>query len=326
MNDPAAHPLHDEAAATEFYEDRYSGHYMEEWPAATKARIIQLIRELGLPQSGEALDFGSGNGVMSAVLSEALGPGWKVYGSDLSSTAIANARKRYPGCTFFTAGDPAFAGKKFDLLFTHHVLEHLSSVESIVPLFDAYLKPHASMLHILPCGNEGSLEHRLAQLRRGGIDPKAGNRFFFEDEGHLRRLRSDELAALFAPIGFRLERAAFRNQYYGALDWMTQSPPGVVRKLVDLSDAKGPAEREEMRPLRRKLLFWWALRYPSVFVESRFQHRRGTMRDIALALAAAPLYPLSKIADRYIDTLAAREWRTRRHEPNGSEMFVFLRR
>ena len=103
-------------------------------------------------------------------------------------------------------------------------------------------------------------------------------------------------------------------------------PPGLVRTLTDLSTAKGDAERAELRPLRRKVLVWWALRYPSVFLESRFTHRRRSMRDLALGLAAAPLYPLSKLADRYLDARAAREWQTRRHEQNGSEMFLVFRR
>ena len=326
MTKDAAHPLHDEAAAVQFYEDRYSGHYMEDWTPEVKSRIVNLIRELDLPSSGEALDFGCGNGTMTAVLRQALGSGWKIYGSDISSVAVNNARKRFPDCTFFAANDPQFAGKKFDFLFTHHVLEHVSALDDIVAQIDARLKPRAAMLHILPCGNEGSLEHRVAQLRRDGIDPTLGNRFFFEDEGHLRRLRSDELEELFTPIGFRLAHAAFRNQEHGALDWMTQSPPAVIRKIVDLSEAKGPEERKELAPLRRRLLFWWALRYPSFFVTSRITHRRRSLRDIVLGLAALPLFPVSKLAERYITWRAAREWATRRHERNGSEMFLFLKR
>jgi SAM-dependent methyltransferase len=326
VTNDAAHPLHDEAAAVRFYEDRYSGHYMEEWSADVKARIIGLIRELDLPAAGEALDFGCGQGVMTGVLRQALGPGWKIYGSDISSVAVANARQRFPDCTFFTADDPAFAGKRFDFLFTHHVLEHVAVLSDIAAAIDVRLKPRAAMLHILPCGNEGSLEHQVARLRRDGIDPKLGNRFFFEDVGHLRRLRSNELEALFRPHGFRLTSAAFRNQYHGALDWMTQSPPGVVRTLVDLSAARGPAERAQLRPLRRRLLFWWMLRYPSVFLISRLLRKRKTLRDYVFGLAALPLFPVSKLADRYISRLAAREWETRRGEPCGSEMFLFLQR
>lgn len=326
MTKDAAHPLHDEAAAVQFYEERYSGHYMEEWTPETKARIINVIGELDLPSSGEALDFGCGQGVMTGVLRKALGSGWKIYGSDISSVAVNNARQRYPDCTFFTPNDPQFAGKKFDFLFTHHVLEHVAAMDDIVAQIDARLKPHAAMLHILPCGNEGSLEHRVAQLRRDGIDPQLGNRFFFEDEGHLRRLRSDELEALFGRIGFRLAHAAFRNQDHGTLDWITQSPPSLLRKLLDLSAAKGPAERAELKALRRRLLFWWALRYPSVFVASRLSHGRRSLRDYALGLMALPLFPVSKLADRYINRRARREWETRRHELNGSEMFLFLQR
>jgi hypothetical protein len=68
-----------------------------------------------------------------------------------------------------------------------------------------YLKAAASaMLHILPCGNEGSFEHNVCLLRKDGINPELEGRFFFEDEGHVRRLTTEQLSALCAKMGFVL--------------------------------------------------------------------------------------------------------------------------
>ncbi len=51
---------------------------------------------------------------------------------------------------------------------------------------DGYLKPESSMLHFMPCGNEGSYEYNVCLLRSDGINTELENRFFFEDEGHVR--------------------------------------------------------------------------------------------------------------------------------------------
>src|SRR5688572_28700533 len=89
--------LTDESAAVRFYDERSAAGYMEDWPAWKKRRVASFIRELNLPQTGRALDFGCGQGVFTEVLRQTL-PGWRVSGTDLSSEALQAARKRFPGC------------------------------------------------------------------------------------------------------------------------------------------------------------------------------------------------------------------------------------
>jgi hypothetical protein len=60
---------------------------------------------------------------------------------------------------------------------------------------DRLMKPEARGAHIMPCGNEGSYLHGLALLRTDGINAAMGNRFFYDEEGHVRRLRTDDPAA-----------------------------------------------------------------------------------------------------------------------------------
>lgn len=64
----------------------------------------------------------------------------------------------------------------------------------------------ASALLILPCGNEGSFEYEVSKHHRNGIDPGQENRFFFEDEGHIRRLNTEQLSLLMKTWGFNLEK------------------------------------------------------------------------------------------------------------------------
>jgi trans-aconitate methyltransferase len=126
------------------------------------------------------LDFGCGNGVLTDVVRQALSGDWEVLGVDLSEIAVENAKQRYPHCTFFTLDAPELETKKFDLLFTHHVLEHVSDLSQTFQTFHELLNPSSAMLHILPCGNSASFEQRICLWRKEGIDPQLGNRFFLK--------------------------------------------------------------------------------------------------------------------------------------------------
>src|SRR5687768_8511453 len=80
--------------AKEFYDQRYAAGYMGQWPKPKLERIVRLIRDLDLPSSGTALDFGCGNGVFTDVIHRAL-PSWRVVGTDISTVAIEGARRRF---------------------------------------------------------------------------------------------------------------------------------------------------------------------------------------------------------------------------------------
>src|SRR5262245_50423663 len=208
----------------DFYEQRYTEGYMEEWPKQKTDRVRELIRELPLPDRGSALEFGCGQGVFTKVLAEAL-PGWIVRGVDVSSVAIEKARTRYPDLSFSLV--PDFLDHQFDLVFTHHTLEHVEDLYGTLNQIDRFLKPRAFVLHVLPCGNEGSFEEKVAIARPGGIDPERGYRFFYEDEGHLRRLTTGDLICEYKQRGFSLVREYYACQFWGALEWI--SADGMTR-------------------------------------------------------------------------------------------------
>ena len=165
---------------TKFYDDWYSKGYMDQWPQEKKERIFELIVSLNLPETGEILDFGCGNGEFTGVLKKAL-PKWTVTGGDISAVAVSNAKKRHPDCHFLLLSDLHSIDKKFDFLFSHHVLEHVDDMKKIWHDIDQYLKAQARCLHILPCGNIGSFEYNLCLLRKDGINKDRGNSFIFED-------------------------------------------------------------------------------------------------------------------------------------------------
>jgi trans-aconitate methyltransferase len=299
---------------------------MDEWPIAKKNRVFEVIRGLDLPSQGQALDFGCGNGVFTEVMRQALPPGWKVYGLDLSANAIEHAKKRYPQCHFYLPGNQEFAGEKFDFLFTHHVLEHVYDLDAVLSEICLLAKGQAAILHVLPCGNQGSFEYNICVLRKNGIDPELENRYFFEDEGHIRRLNSKELTGHMADRQFILKKEYYSNQFFGAIHWITLSDWSFVRQLSDASAAVSRQAQKKLKRICHLLTLLKALRYPVESMERKLKKSRKTLRDAFILLVEFPFYLPAKLVDVAIAYLAQREWRKRKADRSGSEMYLHFSR
>ena len=118
----------DSKSDAEFYDDRYSGDYLDDWPVEKKAKIKELVDLIAVPSLGRVLDYGCGVGVFTQVLKQAL-PGWETMGADISAKAIEKARIRFPDCSFQVILPDGSIEGRFDMLFSHHVLEHVSDIE-----------------------------------------------------------------------------------------------------------------------------------------------------------------------------------------------------
>jgi SAM-dependent methyltransferase len=326
MSDPSPTSLHDQATAVQFYQQRFSKGYMEDWPDEKKDKIAQIVRSLDLPPSGEALDFGCGNGALTELLRQTLPPGWKMYGADVSPKAIDNAKAQFPRCRFFTHDGPPLNQKKFDFLFTHHVLEHVYDFQAVLKEINGRLKSSSTMLHILPCGNNGSFEHRVCLLRKDGIDPKLENRFFFEDEGHLRRLTSAQLAKLVQATGFMLEKEYYTCHYFGAIDWITRAGPDFVRMFTNPSSAKSYQAKLKLIKLHYKLLLISKLRSIVTAIENHKSPQDKNFKNQLHQILLTLIYPIAKPVDLYWKIQSRNEWRFKKNTPNGSEMFLIFKR
>jgi SAM-dependent methyltransferase len=316
--------LRSESRATEFYEARYSQGYMDQWPTAKKQRVFALIRALNLPPVGTALDFGCGNGVFTDVLRQALGPSWTVVGTDVSTVALDNARARFPDCKFVAA--ESLQGAGFDFFFSHHVLEHVFDLAVSLRRLDQMVAAESTGLHILPCGNPGSFEHWLATLRHDGIDPAMGNRFFHDDEGHVRRLRTEELAGLYEALGFTLAAEFYAGHRFSTLDWLSTLGPERPLEMAAPSFARDHASRWTLRWLRVGFLLLWMARHPAPMLEEKLRKTNRSVRDVVLMVAALPVYPLSKIVDAVLRWASAREWSANQRDSRGTEMYLVFRR
>ena len=317
--------LHDQKRSVEFYEDRYEQGYMAEWPIEKKRKIFEVIQELQLPAEGDALDFGCGNGVLTEIIRQAL-PSWKIYGTDISRKAVANAKIRYPDCVFFEANSPDFMQKKFDFIFTNHVFEHVFNLSEVFNQMNEYLKQESSMLHFLPCGNEGSYEHSICLLRKDGINTELENRFFFEDAGHVRRLTTDEFCRLCQTKDFELHKEFYSNQYYSAIDWITNSNPMFVLMFSDRSQAINNKAKRKLMKVRMYLIFITSLRLPAQIVTKLLKKRNKQFKHYILLLMGLPFFVFSSPIDKYWKRKAREEWDTKKYDRNGSEMALHFRR
>lgn len=304
-----------------FYDQRYASGYMDEWPEWKKRRIREIIGALALPATGAALDFGCGQGVLTDVVREAL-PGWSIYGTDLSPNALRAARARFPSCTFvpLSALERKSAHPKFDLLFSHHVLEHVVDLDGTWDFIVSVLTDAAWMVHVLPCGDAGSLEYHICAAREGGIESASGNRFFFEEEGHLRRLRTADIERAARPYGFDIVSRRYGNRLWGAIDWITAGGPAVVRTITDAGETRRTAA--SLRLVRAALLGIAAARWPiGWFRTSGKRVAARTPAALAKYAIAVAAYGLALPIDRILRRQADREW-TR--AATGSEMYVSL--
>jgi len=316
--------LYNQEESIQFYEKRYSKGYMDEWEPAKKQRVLEIIKELNLPDTGEALDFGCGTGVFTEVIKKAL-PQWQVYGTDISSLAIDRAKERHTDCNFFLISDSKFKNKKFDFLFTHHVLEHVYNINSVIEEIVSFMKPSSSCLHILPCGNSGSLEHKICLLTRNGINKDLEGRFFFEDEGHIRRLNTEQMSLLLKRYSLMLYKECYAHQHYGAINWIISNREHIMR-IANPIGGFNLISKFQLLVLRAWLLLIYILMRPANYVK-KFKMRTvvGIKQYIFLSIGIF-LYPLSVLVYNYIKNKSEQEWRLKKTCRNGSEMYLYYKR
>jgi SAM-dependent methyltransferase len=309
----------------EFYEDRYRAGYMDDWPRSKKRRIERLIRDLPLPRRGRVLDLGCGIGAFTECLALAL-PNWEVYGADISTTALAVARERQPLCTFLEIPECQRVSGGFDLIFTHHVLEHVPNIADTTALMMELLAGGGSMMHVLPCGDPGSLIHYVASRREGGIDNLREGRFFFDESAHLRRLTTDSLRAQIECERLVLSKARYAEHIVGAFEEITR-PYRDLRDVSGFADSrltKGPLNRLSFGVLRVLLIASWCCRKPAHLVRGKIHGGINTVRDWSLTSLALPLVPLSFAFEVSLKFLGRAEWVVLGGFRGGSEMYLFF--
>lgn len=299
------------------YDRRYTTtDYMKNWGRPRHRRIIEVIRSIGLPEQGRALDYGCGVGFFSTALQEAL-PKWEIIGVETSEAALEGARETHPEFTFTTFTE--IEGQTFDFVFSHHVLEHVESIEDTAKNIDTLLHKKAWQLHICPCGNEGSLEFLIASKKQNGIDTKQGNRFFYEDPTHLRRLTTMDIEKIFGEYAFHISLESYKNHFWGAISWISNSQPVAILRIT-----------KHMPLLCITLLVLHALQRPYRLWWGVWSKKEKTWAHILfLIIACIPAWVLSPVSFA-LDALVRKEIRKVNTDTtslrSGSELCIVLAR
>jgi 2-polyprenyl-3-methyl-5-hydroxy-6-metoxy-1,4-benzoquinol methylase len=315
-----------QVTAAQYYDERHARGWMDFWPKDKRERIIGLLREAAGERTVRVLEYGCGVGVFAASVKAAM-PHWEVHGCDISPVAISRARQRCPGVTFHVlAGDGADPPLgTYDLIYTHHVLEHVASVSEALSQMTRSLEPGGKMLHVAPCSNPDSLEYRLSHLSGKGID--SSGCLFCDDSSHARRLNSDELTEACRERSLALTEAFFANQLWGGIDYFTNEYHWTL--LGWLSPA------QDASALARLKLFGLALvlgglcllrQGPRLTFGSLRKTSSAGKRVLLCAVApiALLLSPLSLAVDKTLTWLKEREWNRKKRQPNGSEMYLIF--
>ncbi|MEX2631225.1 MAG: class I SAM-dependent methyltransferase [Tistlia sp.] len=316
-----------ETDLVDYYDRRYQDGYMDRWESVKVDKVLEFVGEAVGNRPLRLLDYGCGTGEFAGAISRRF-PQLEVWGCDLSPEALARARRKHPGLRFATTAELQESRTRFDLLFTHHVIEHVFDLEATLAEMAALLAPGGEMVHILPCGNPGSLEQRLVARIEGGIEGE-GRRFFFEDPGHLRRLTSDDLARPLGRHGFALRRAWYANQSWGGVRWLTANLADAA-EITPVARGRNPGDRLALAAYRSGLVGLALLRHPGALWRRlrRADRRRFGPVKRAAYLAAWPVLGVlrwpSTLLDVGLTRLAEAEWRDRREQPHGSEMYLYF--
>ncbi|HEY7338275.1 MAG TPA: class I SAM-dependent methyltransferase [Bryobacteraceae bacterium] len=308
----------------EYYDDRHARGWMDEWPEAKRSRVVNLIRDVAGEAPARILEYGCGVGVFANAMKQAM-PQWEVHGCDISSTGVARARERYSGVEFhvLTEGSATPSLGKFDVIYTHHVLEHVDDVGKALARISRALKPGGKAVHIAPCANAGSLEHTISRLKDNGAT--ANGCFHHDDSSHVRRLTSAELTEACRREGMLPRTTLFANQFWGGLDYLTAEYHRTLLDWLSPAGAATAAARRKLSALTIGIVGLSLLRKGPKYVFSLFGEPASLGKKLALTLFAIPaalFYPFATAIDRFIRAMASWEWKSKRFQPNGSEMYA----
>lgn len=177
----------------EYYEDYWAGDYHDPCAGPRAARLWGFVDSLpARPRS--FLDIGCGRGQL---VGEALRRGMDATGTDISETALEQARAAHPGGTFtaFPVEErpwPVEAGS-FDLVVSFEVIEHLFWPRDLVAgCFEA----------LAPGGHLAISTPYHGRLKNLALALVAFDRHFDVEGQHIRFFSDRALRALLTDCGF----------------------------------------------------------------------------------------------------------------------------
>jgi ubiquinone/menaquinone biosynthesis C-methylase UbiE len=314
-----------------YYDVRYQSNYMIDDDFTTWShkgvelyRLRDVLSHIPCYDINSVLDYGCGQGGWMKVLMGSFAAA-KITGIDISQKAIEKARKRFKNVKFyiFNGKEVFIDDNSFDLVFTYHVLEHVYDIESVVHDISRLVKPEGYICAILPCGNPGSFEEKVTNLIKNGkeksIDGPGCERFFYEAESHLRRMKSNDIIAMFENNNIKLVHEFYANQLLGAIEWIANTQTGFIKSLFNINRETTPIAKLKLHLLRIFFMF-------IVIMISRSTNDRIESRHFLKKVVLSAKKTIGNFTSKILENLALLEWRTCRSNRNGSAQYLIFKK
>ena len=324
----------------EFYDRRYQNGYMEKHDKLDLYKVFNTLDEISV-DAKTVLDYGCGQGSWFKILSNKF-PNAEIYGLDISFIACKMTAKRIPQCNIvtFNGETSPFKDNSFDLIFSWHVLEHVWNIENTVFDISRLLKEDRYACIIFPCGNKNSFEEYITRLIRGGKEDSVNGRkrFYYEDYGHIRRMKSKEIIALFKKNNVEIYKEFYSNHFLGAINWICKHDPVFIYELFNINRAVNVSSKVKLQCLR--LIFLPIFSVPRKFVrivkEDLNSHLKANTTILRKAVFFIKIFPVLTIFipikamlilfDSMIRILALFEWWSCKTRKNGSEQYLIFKK
>ena len=158
-------------------------------------RLAEFVR--GLPEVGDALDLGCGDGRLGAELRAR-----RVVGADVSPVPLDRARSRLAEVVLVEPDEPLpFEDGSFDLVLCAEMLEHVRDVQLLLSEVRRVLRPGGTLAISTPAHSRLSALRLVATGWESEFDPLSP---------HLRFFTKRSLGGLLGEMGF--EVAALRRR------------------------------------------------------------------------------------------------------------------
>lgn len=208
-----------------FYDARYRGSYRDELSTYEVARWAALAHAIPRAMRGRhverVLDYGCGSG-LHVPLWHRIFAEKQLHFCDLSTVGLEKLAAKYPEHASrvhaVTDNVAAVESESVDVVVSVEVMEHVLDLDAYLRDIHRVLRPGGSFIWTTPCANSLSIEHIYAVATRQ-IDPtdNGSRRWRWEDPGHVRRLKSSEIAASLAAVGFAQVTFRYRAHLFSFL-------------------------------------------------------------------------------------------------------------
>jgi SAM-dependent methyltransferase len=214
-----------------FYDKKYAAGYRSDlygYEIARQKAIQHFIEKVVLvSKPNRILDYGAGRG-LHVPLWKRIFPETDLFLCDVSSVAkqicVEESSHLANNYRLIEGGRADFEDSSFDLIVSVEVMEHVSDLSAYISDIFRLLRPGGIFVFTTPCANRWSIEHAYSLLT-GKIDPteEGYRRWSWEDQTHLRRLRSSEMRYQLISAGFSRTVFRFRSHVFSFL--CTYLPP-----------------------------------------------------------------------------------------------------